>query len=141
MLRLSLCCLVVATLSFAQQKGAPSSNVVHQSENVYSDTWEPAEQKSCTTWSDQKYLLLCDDTRLTWGGSYINLLGANAQKGKDEAHKSALLYAMTHAKTFTVHFSKEPWPKSGKPGSRQNLWDCSKTSTAIKCKFNVGEGT
>jgi hypothetical protein len=107
-------------------------------ENTYFHAWDAGEQKTCTTFSDESHLLICDDSDLEWGGAFIHLISRNPDLSEDERYHEAFVYALAHSKTFIVRFSKNPWPTETTQ-RRMALWDCSKSATAITCKFNVEE--
>jgi hypothetical protein len=131
--------------AYAQNTAAPKPSGPKPSpENVYSNTWDAAEIKHCTTHSSQPTLLICDDGDIQWSGSFVNLHGnyVGAGSSKEEATKQAILFALTHSKTYVVKFSKTPWPTAKpKPDDpdKMTLWDCSKSTTLISCKFEGSE--
>jgi hypothetical protein len=122
--------LVFASLLFgicasAQSTGSPKpSGPKPSQQNLYSNAWDAAEIKHCATHSEQMTLLICDDSDIQWPRSVVNLLGDYVEAGssKEEATKQAILFTLTHSKTYLVKFSKKPWPsarpKPDDPGTR-----------------------
>jgi hypothetical protein len=118
--------------------------------NVFGDTWESGELRSCITYPNHLYLLVCDDDR------FIKMVGTNmaAPMSAKDAFEEADTYATTHSKTFAVQFSKLPWalapsdpnrkseepvfvegdPNASDMGTR-TTWKCSKDKV-ITCTFS-----
>jgi hypothetical protein len=126
--------LVCASLALAQ-KTPPAKPAAPKpsDQNVFVQSWDAGEIKFCSTYSHEESLLICDDK------AFMSLAGDNAGAGMNtaDAYTAALLFAMTHSKTFVVRFSKEPWPSSRlsiEPPDGLSLWKCSKDKT-ITCKF------
>jgi hypothetical protein len=145
-MKIILFAVLLFGLSASAQTAAPPKPSVPKpsQENVYSNTWDVAEIKSCTTHSSQFGLLICDHDKMQWPDSYVNLLGnyGGAGASKEEATKQAILFSLTHSKTYIVKFSKTPWPNT-KPKQndpdKMTLWDCSKATAMISCKFEGSE--
>ncbi len=123
--------------SLGKKAGANSAGTAAR-ENTYFHAWDAGEQKTCTTYSDESHLLICDDSDLEWNGAFIHLMSHNPDLSEDERYQEAFNYALAHSKTFIVRFSKNPWPAETTK-RRMALWDCSKNATAIICRFNVEE--
>jgi hypothetical protein len=118
-------------------KPTPKSKQVRRTkpdtQNVYSDSWEAGEVKSCMTFSGHVGLIVCDGDKVAWPGSFINMLGNSVAAGisEDQVYERALSEAMVRSKRFMVQFydlyghDPTPWPKP-QTGLKKTLWDCSK---------------
>lgn len=69
--------------------GKKTRELPPRKENVYSDSWETGEVKDCSTYSGKPYLLVCDDIKSAWPGSFINLIGANGRTIHNPTAKSS----------------------------------------------------
>src|ERR1035441_4503646 len=121
--------LILTVPSHAQDKASPAgkdSTVPEpKAQNVYYQSWDEGEVKSCSTYSGQPSLVECDGAKLAWKEAFINLLGNYAAAGVEEAHHRAFLYAIAHSKLFLISFSEEPWPKP-QTGRKEAMWNCTK---------------
>jgi len=133
--------LLFAVSASAQKVPAKTSAPKPSQETVYSNTWDTAEIKTCTTYSDHSHLLICDGDKMGWSESFLNLLGNNAGKGmsNEEAYHQAFAFALTHGKTFLVKFTKNPWPNPARAGSKMAAWDCAKDTKMITCSLDGQE--
>lgn len=113
----------------------PAQPPAPKTENVYYQSWDSGEIKSCSTYSGEPFLLICDDTKLDWNESFLNLIGKYAAAGssEDDAYKKAFSFVSAHSKQFLVNFSEKPWPEP-RTGRKLAMWDCTKDS-AITCKL------
>jgi hypothetical protein len=130
-------------------KSTPKSKQVRRTkadtQNVYSDSWEAGEVKSCMTFSGHVGVIVCDGDKVAWPGSFVNLLGNSVSVGtsEDQAYERALSEAIVSSKRFIVEFSDSygrdptPWPKP-QTGLKKTLWDCSKEKI-ISCSLGARE--
>jgi len=154
--RITMILLVCTALALAQKTPAKKPAQPAQPDpftvDVFGDTWEPGELKSCNTYQNHLYLLVCDDVR------FIKIVGTNMASGmsKKDAFEEADTFATTHSKRFSVQFSKLPWALAPPDPSRKLVgngpafvtgdpdaddmktratWECSKDKM-ITCKFS-----
>jgi len=140
---LLISCLLIAIPSSGQKATKPPASAVpaaspkQEVENVYSNSWDAGEIKSCSTYSGQPTLLICDQSNISWKDSFINMLGDNAKFGEDEAYRRAFALAISRSKQFMVSFSEDAWPMP-QSGRKLALWQCKKDSE-ISCKLSGRE--
>jgi len=138
----------IAAQKPAAKASAPSKQMRRtkpESENVYSDSWDQGEIKSCVTFSGRPALLICDDSKSAWPGSFINLLGNNigAGKSEDQAYDRTFVEATVRSKQFLVEFldahgrDPAPWPEP-QTGRKMTSWDCTKEKV-ISCSLGARE--
>jgi hypothetical protein len=146
---LLLCSSLALTQTTKPKKPATPTAPEPFAMNVFGETWEQGELRTCYTHIISTYLLICDDDK------FVRLIAPYLTAGMSEkdAYREADIFASTHSKRFLVQFSKLPWPLSPPDPNRKNngsepdfanappdssnlvtLWNCSKEKM-ITCSF------
>ena len=153
-MKLSLALLLLCTTLALAQTSKPKKSATPTAPepfalNVFGETWEPGELRTCYTHIISIYLLICDDDK------FVRLIAPYMTAGMSEkdAYREADITASTHSKTFLVQFSKLPWPLAPSDSNKKTTgsepdfadaprdspnmvtwWNCSKEKT-ITCSF------
>ncbi len=135
LLLLALAAAMGQEKSATQNSSTKERRTKPQSVNLYADSWDPGETKSCSTYSGAPTLLICADMK------FIHLVGDNVAAGmsEDEAYHAAFSTATSQSKEFSSQFSTsddsdpEPWPPP-QTGRKLTTWRCSKDKT-ISCSL------
>ena len=131
--------LLAVEFGIAQSKPAsaakPKKTPKDEAEGVYFETWDQGDSKSCTTYSRELHLLICDEAKLEWDESFLSLVASNFKAGwtRDESYRRAFAFCRSRAEQLTVSFSQAAWP-APRSGSTLTNWSCKRTDI-VTCKF------
>jgi hypothetical protein len=142
---LSILLLLIASVPVRAQT-APEKPKAFEEQVYYNQSWEQGEIKSCLTYSNQPFLVICDEQGFIESrAKHI----VNDGMSKEDATKLVLDEDRSQAKSFVVQFiGKYPWkkcqtmpPKPGEvcipPGTPNVVWiwpRCSKDKISV-CKM------
>lgn len=138
---------LVTCAAIAAQKPKPGARYLVKSQEIYYQTWEEGEEKSCSTYDDTIHIVSCDET-ISWSGSFVQLLAKVARETlpnvpeathKDRIHV-VLQYESENSKKFETVFATNPWPTPPLPIAKghwndDTLWECVKVAGKVSCKF------